>query len=152
MRDFFSFDDLIHQRYRHILFAEGGEEDWGAGEELEQEKLPPAPTRIKAIAGNGFITVSWEPVPDAMYYNLYYLTSKGVTIQPNALTRQIASPDDFNPVIGVDREKGNCIEGPSSPYTHSDLANGQCYHYVVTAITEDGETVSYTHLTLPTKA
>ena len=139
MRDFFNFDDLIHQRYRQILFAEGGEEDWGAGEELEQEKLPPAPTGIKAIAGNGFITVSWEAVPDAMYYNLYYLTSKGVTIQPNELTRQIASPDDFNPVIGVDKEKGNCIEGPSSPYTHSDLANGQCYHYVVTVITEDGE-------------
>ena len=36
------------------------------------------PTGVKTVAGNGFITISWESVQDAMYYNLYYLTSKGV--------------------------------------------------------------------------
>ena len=37
------------------------------------------------------------------------------------------------------KEKGNCIEGPSCPHTHNDLANGLCYHYVVTVVTADGE-------------
>ncbi|MFB3070564.1 MAG: hypothetical protein ACE1ZK_00705, partial [Nitrospirales bacterium] len=139
MRDFFNSDDLIQQGHRMALSAEGVEEEWGAGEDQDQDKLPPAPAGVKAVAGNGFITVSWEPVPDAMYYNMYYLTSKGVSIKPNELARPIAGKDDFNPVIGVNKEKGNCIEGSSTPYTHSDLSNGMCYHYVVTAITEEGE-------------
>jgi len=66
-------------------------------------------------------------------------TSKGVSIKPNELARPIAGKDDFNPVIGVDKVKGNCIEGSSTPYTHSDLSNGMCYHYVITGVTEDGE-------------
>lgn len=119
-----------------VCFLE--EEDWGAAGG-EQENLPPAPTGIKATPGNGFITVSWDPVPGAMYYNLYYMTSKGVVIKPCELARPIASQEDFNPVIGVKKEKGNCIEGPSSPYVHTDLANGTCYHYVVTVVTADGE-------------
>lgn len=139
MRDFFNFDDLIQPWHRLALSAEGTEEDWGAGEDLDKDKLPPAPIGVKAVAGNGFITLSWEPVPDTMYYNIYYSTTKGVTIKPNELTRPIASQDDFNPLIGVTKETGNCIEGPASPYAHNDLANGMCYHYVVTAVTEDGE-------------
>ena len=141
MRNFFYSDDLIQPRGQFAVFVEGLEEDWGAGEDLEQDTLPPAPTGVQAVAGNGYITVSWDPVPDAMYYNLYYLTSKGVTIKPNELTRPIAGRDDFNPVIGVNKEQGHCIEGSSSPYTHNDLANGMCYHYVVTVVTEDGESL-----------
>ena len=114
MKDFFELDcDLILQRL--VLRAEGFEEDWGAGEDADQEKLPDPPAGVKAVAGNGFITLSWEAVPDAMYYNVYYQTSQGVSIKPNELTRPIASQDDFNPVIGVTKEKGNCIEGPFLP-------------------------------------
>lgn len=140
MKDFFEFDCHLLPWYRRRLGrVEGLEEDWGAGEGTEQEQLPDPPTGVKAVPGNGFITLSWEPVPDAMYYNVYYQTSKGVTIKPNELTRPIAGQDDFNPVVGVTKEKGHCIEGPSSPYTHNDLANGLCYHYVVTVVTADGE-------------
>jgi len=124
---------------RPRLQAEGNAGEWGAGEAIEAEKLPPAPTGVVAKPGNGRITISWDPVPDAMYYNLYFLTSKGVQIKFSILTRPIASAADFNPVIGVTKEKGNCIEGAGAPYVHDDLANGTCYHYVVTVVTPDGE-------------
>ncbi len=140
MKDFFELGrDLIPQWGQCVSRVEGLEEDWGAGEDADQEKLPDPPSGIKVIAGNGFITLSWDAAPDAMYYNIYYQTSPGVKIKPNELTRPIASQDDFNPVIGVTKEKGNCIEGPSCPYMHNDLANGLCYHYVVTVVTADGE-------------
>ena len=84
----------------HLLFASAGEEEWG-DIQSDDDKLPPAPTGFRVVPGNGFITVSWDPVPDAMYYNLYFLTTKGVVIKPCDFARPIASDDDFNPVIGV---------------------------------------------------
>lgn len=124
---------------RAVLRAEGNPDEWGAGEPTEEEQLPPAPTGVVAKPGNGRVMISWDPVPDAMYYSLYFLTSKGVQIKFSELTRPIASQEDFNPVIGVTKEKGNLIEGATSPYTHDDLANGTCYHYVVTVVTPQGE-------------
>ncbi|MGH7205259.1 MAG: 6-bladed beta-propeller [Nitrospiraceae bacterium] len=124
---------------RQKLQVEGNSGEWGAGEAIEEEKLPPAPTGVVAKPGNGRITIFWDPVPDSMYYNLYFLTSKGVQIKFSELTRPIASAADFNPVLGVTKEKGNCIEGAASPYVHDDLAAGTCYHYVVTVVTPDGE-------------
>lgn len=134
--DYMNDPELIVKN--HKLFATGDQEEWGGGES-EEDTLPPPPTGVKAIPGNGFITVSWNPVPDAMYYNIYFQTSKGVVIKPSELARPIAGREDFIPIIGVTKEKGNCIEGPSSPYVHNDLANGTCYHYVVTVVTADGE-------------
>ncbi len=133
------FDDYAEQWARHVIWAEGSPDDWGAGEATEAEELPPPPTGVKAKSGNGRITVTWDPVPNAMYYNLYFLTSKGVQIKYSELTRPIAGVEDFNPKIGVTKEKGNHIEGPACPYVHDDLANGTCYHYVVTVVTEKGE-------------
>ena len=130
-------DELFHRRL--LLFAEGNEGEWGAGESQAEEELPPAPTGVLAKTGNGRMTVSWDPVPDALYYNIYYKTSKGVQIKFSELTRPIADESDFNPVIGVTKESGTLIEGPLSPFVHDDLANGTCYHYVVTVVTEKGE-------------
>jgi len=125
--------------FRNRLRVEGSAEEWGAGDATEEEELPPAPTHVAAKPGNGRITLTWDPVPEAMYYNVYFLTTKGVQIKFSELTRPIASAADFNPVIGVKKDKGNLIEGPSSPYVHDDLANGTCYHYVVTVVTPKGE-------------
>ena len=122
---------------RQKISLEGQEEEWGGGS--TDENLPPAPTNVKAKPDNGRITISWDPVPDALYYNLHFMTTKGVTIKPNELHRPIASADDFNPVIGVTKDKANSIEGAMSPYVHDDLSNNLCYHYVVTAITANGE-------------
>jgi len=124
---------------RWKLLAQGHADEWGAGETTSEELLPPAPANVAAKPGNGKITITWDPVPEAMYYNLYFQTSKGVQIKFSDLTRPIASADDFKPVIGVTKEKGNCIEGASSPYEHDDLANSTCYHYVVTVVTQQGE-------------
>lgn len=125
---------------RWKLLAQGHADEWGAGETTE-EQLPPAPANVAAKPGNGKITITWDPVPDAMYYNLYFLTNKGVNIKFSELTRPIASPEDFKPVMGVKKEKGNCIEGATSPYTHDDLANSTCYYYVVTVVTAQGESL-----------
>src|SRR3989338_2616210 len=95
---------------RQDLRAEGNPDEWGAGGSTEQEELPPAPTNVVAKPGNGRVTITWDPVPDAMYYNLYYLTSKGVQIKFSELTRPIASEADFSSVIGVKKEKGTHIE------------------------------------------
>ncbi|MEW6247515.1 MAG: 6-bladed beta-propeller [Nitrospirota bacterium] len=126
---------------RPALRAEGGPEEWGAGDSVieEEEQPPPPPTGLTAKPGNGRVTLTWDPVPDAMYYNLYFMTSKGVQIKFSELTRPIAGPEDFKHTIGVTKEKGNCIEGAASPFVHDDLANGTCYHYVVTVVTPKGE-------------
>jgi DNA-binding beta-propeller fold protein YncE len=124
---------------KYSLFAQPTTDEWGSGGGAAGEELPPAPENVAAKPGNARVTLTWDPVPGAMYYNVYYLTSKGVQIKFSDLTRPVAAPEDFKAKMGVTKEKGNCIEGPSSPYLHEDLANGTCYHYVVTAVTEKGE-------------
>lgn len=127
------------QLRRARLYAQGNPEEWGAGESIAEEEPPPPPTNVIAKPGNGRNFIAWDPVPDALYYNIYFLTTKGVQIKFSDLTRPIAGPDDFNPVKGVKKDKGNLIEGAASPFVHEDLANGTCYHYVVTVVTEKGE-------------
>src|SRR5918912_213882 len=94
------FDDPHHYD-RSRLWAEGNLDDWGAGEApTAEEKPPPPPQNVTAKPGNGRAVISWDPVPDAMYYNLYFMTSKGVQIKFSELTRPIASAEDFNPIKG----------------------------------------------------
>ncbi len=126
-------------RGRMAAHAQGSPDEWGAGETLEEDELPPPPGNVVAKPGNGRVLLTWDAVPHAMYYNVYFMTSKGVQIKFSDLTRPIAGADDFAAKLGVSKEKGTCIEGPSSPYIHEDLANGTCYHYVVTVMTEKGE-------------
>jgi tripartite motif-containing protein 71 len=125
---------------RGRLSIEGPQGEWGGGDSVaEEDELPSAPANVHAKAGNGRITITWDPVPDAMYYNLYFQTTKGVQIKFSELTRPIASADDFKTVIGVKKDKATCLEGATSPFVHDDLANGTCYHYVVTVVTPKGE-------------
>jgi DNA-binding beta-propeller fold protein YncE len=131
---------------RKKLLAQGQTDEWGAGETTSEEQLLPPPANVAAKPGNGKITITWDPVPEAMYYNLYFLTNKGVQIKFSDLTRPIASADDFKPVMGVKKEKGTCIEGVTSPYVHDDLANSTCYYYVVTVVTPQGESPESTEV------
>ena len=132
--------DEMFRFHRAALTVEGSQGEWGAGDSIaEEEELPPAPANVAAKCGNGRITITWDPVPDAMYYNLYFQTTKGVQIKFSELTRPIAGPEDFKTVIGVKKEKATCLEGAQSPFVHDDLANGSCYHYVVTVVTAKGE-------------
>ena len=135
------FDDMF-QFDRSPIRIDGLQGEWGAGDSVaEEEELPSPPQHVHAKPGNGRIIVTWDPVPDAMYYNLYFQTSKGVQIKFSELTRPIAGPEDFKGVIGVKKDKATCLEGASSPYVHDDLANGTCYHYVVTVVTSKGESL-----------
>ncbi|MBM4126998.1 MAG: 6-bladed beta-propeller [Nitrospira sp.] len=135
------FDEFF--RFTHgRLSIEGIQGEWGSGDSVaEEDELPSAPANVHAKAGNGRITITWDPVPEAMYYNLYFQTTKGVQIKFSELTRPIASADDFKTVIGVKKDKATCLEGATSPFVHDDLANGTCYHYVVTVVTPKGESL-----------
>ena len=127
-----------HRPELHILKIENENEDWGAGQS-QDDNLPPAPSNVRAIPDHGRTTLSWEPVPEALYYNLYFVTTKGVQIKPCDLARPIASEEDFIPIVGIKKDTANCIEGVASPYVHNDLANNLCYHYAITVVTEGGE-------------
>ena len=80
---------------------------------------PPAvPTNLVASAGDGQITLSWNPVPDTTSFNLYWSTESG-----------------------VDRTNGNKISDVSSPFTHSGLVIFTQYYHVVTAVNDSGESL-----------
>src|SRR5215471_2841100 len=133
------FDEMFRFK-RSVLRVDSVQDEWGGGDSIaEAEELPAPPQNVKAKPGNGRITLTWDDVPDAMYYNVYFQTTKGVQIKFSELTRPIAGEEDFKATIGVKKEKATCIEGPSSPFVHDDLANGTCYHYVVTVVTAKGE-------------
>jgi hypothetical protein len=134
--------DELFRFDRSLLSVEGLQGEWGAGDSIaEEEELPPAPQNVQVKPGNGRLTITWDPVPEAMYYNLYFQTTKGVQIKFSELTRPIAGEDDFKRVIGVKKDKATCLEGATSPFVHDDLANGTCYHYVVTVVTSKGESL-----------
>src|SRR4029078_12811136 len=146
--------DEMYRFDRSHLTIDGTQGEWGAGDSMAAgEDLPPPPTHVVAKSGNGRITITWDPVPDAMYYNLYFQTTKGVMIKSSDLTRPIASADDFKAALGVKKYKGTSLEGTQSPFVHDDLANGTCYHYVVTVVTQKGESLeSQEGMALPSPA
>ena len=62
------------------------------------------------------LTLAWDAVAGAVSYNLYWSTVPGVT-----------------------PSNGTKISGVSSPYTHTGLAAGTTYYYVVTAVDGSSE-------------
>lgn len=128
-------------RSRFNLTAEGALPA-GGGTTAEQSDLPPAPRDVSINVGNGQLTIQWELVPDALFYNLYFKTSSGVTKEGKEFDRfryDAVGMERFKTKIGVSKENGNLLDTAAPPYVHTDLANGKCYHYVVTAVTKKGE-------------
>jgi photosystem II stability/assembly factor-like uncharacterized protein len=82
----------------------------------------PVPRGVRAVSGNGQITLSWEAVPDASFYTIYFANEAGVT-----KLNYLSLPG------------GGQIEGVSSPHVHNGLTNGSTYFYVVTATTAFAE-------------
>jgi fibronectin type 3 domain-containing protein len=79
--------------------------------------LPDVPTGVTGTAGLNQAALSWSSVDDADYYNIYYSTSSGVT-----------------------SGNGTKIAGISgTAYTHTGLANGATYYYVVTSVNGSNE-------------
>ena len=87
-------DEMFWWNRTHLTI-DGTLGEWGAGDSIAaEEELPPPPAHVAAKSGNGRVTIIWDPVPDAMYYNLYFQTTKGVMIKFSDLTRPIAGHDD----------------------------------------------------------
>lgn len=85
---------------------------------------PSAPNGTSVVAGNGWVTITWDAVRKATSYNIYMASGPGVT------KSNYSSLTD-----GM--QQGNI----SSPYTHKGLMNNKTYYFVVTAINTDGESV-----------
>lgn len=66
---------------------------------------------LTALPGNRSITLHWDAIPDAEFYNLYWSLSADVPL----------TGDGMNVISRVNR-----------PFTHSSLKEGQTYHYVIT--------------------
>lgn len=130
-----------HPRDRFSLTVDGSAQP-GGGTAAEQSDLPPPPQGVSIQVGDGQLTIAWEPVPDALFYNIYYKTSRGVTKEGKEFDRfqyDAVGAERFKMKIGVTKENGTLIDTAAPPYLHTDLANGLCYHYVITAVTKNGE-------------
>jgi hypothetical protein len=80
---------------------------------------PTAPTGVSATAGVGQVTLAWTPVSGATSYNVYWSIYSWVTTSA-----------------------GMKIANATSPYTHSGLASGTPYYYIVTAVNSSGESAA----------
>ncbi len=130
-----------HPQDRFSLTVDGSAQP-GGGTAAEQSDLPPPPRGVSIKAGDGQLTVNWEPVPEALFYNIYYKTSRGVTKEGKEFDRfqyDAVGIERFKTKIGVTKENGTLVDTAAPPYRHTDLANGLCYHYVITAVTKNGE-------------
>lgn len=79
--------------------------------------VPAAPANVSITAGDGRVTLSWDAVAGADSYDLYWKTSPGVTITDAV------------------------IEGVTSPYVLTGLANGTACYCAITAINAAGESI-----------
>ena len=80
----------------------------------------------KESVTTGHVILQWDPVPKAKAYNIYWSTNPGVS-----------------------KSNGNKIENVTNPTTIKDLKAKTTYYFVVTAVSEIGESetskeISYT--------
>ncbi|HEY6872691.1 MAG TPA: fibronectin type III domain-containing protein [Geobacteraceae bacterium] len=110
--------------------------------------LPTAPTMVVATGGVGQVTLTWNPVPGATSYNLYWSTDPGVLIMVGGDTADplpiridnVTSPFVWNTTV-VQNFGINQSGGTIDPSTFVVLAN-TTYYFVVTAVTSAGEVPS----------
>src|SRR5437588_12966847 len=84
----------------------------GGGTTAEQSDLPRAPRNVTVKIGDGKLTLDWEPVPDALFYNIYYKTTRGVTKEGKEFDRfqyDALGMERFKTKIGVTKENGTLI-------------------------------------------
>ena len=81
----------------------------------------PAPTGMRATAGNGQVALSWNAVT-ATSYNLYRTSVSGITKR------------NYSSLTG-----GVKVTGVTSPYIQASLASATTYYFVVTAVNANGE-------------
>ena len=80
------------------------------------------PQHLQAEAREGRITLTWDPVPGAIQYNLYMATEYGI-----------------NPKLYSQLQKGMAHLNVTSPYTIYGLKNHVVHYFVIAAVDENGE-------------
>ena len=86
----------------------------------------PANQKRAQFSGRGQATLTWDNVPNAMSYNIYWRQQLGVT-----------------------KHNGKKIANVKNPHTIENLSPGKTYYFVVTAVSKSGESsvseeISYT--------
>jgi hypothetical protein len=90
---------------------------WSFTTEASPLVPPIPPTGLTATAGDRQVSISWNSVSGATSYNIYWSTASGVTISTGTKIPSISN----------------------TSYSHTGLANGTTYYYVVTAVNSYGE-------------
>ena len=109
--------------YRIAARNAGGESPLST--ETKVTLAPDAPVIAPPVGGDKQVTLTWDAVPGATAYNIYWNSSGAV--------------------ISKDQK----ISTAASPYVHQNLANGLTYHYQITALNAGGETSAIpVHVTL----
>jgi fibronectin type 3 domain-containing protein len=80
-------------------------------DDLFAEKPAPRIQTTNAAVAEGQVTLSWDDVPDAAAYNIYWRNAPGVT-----------------------KQNGKKIPNAKNPYTVKGLERGKTYYFVVTAV------------------
>jgi hypothetical protein len=83
---------------------------------LPAEKAPVAARRKAQYSGQAQATLTWDNVPEALSYNIYWRNQPGVT-----------------------KHNGHKIANVKNPHTLKNLISGQTYYLVVTAVSKSGE-------------
>ncbi len=102
--------------YHYIVTAVNAAGESASSAEVSALLPPGAPTSVTALPGDSINTVSWQAVPQAEQYRIYWST------QPN-----------------VNKSNGSRVDAPTNPLVHTGLQNGSTYYYVVTAVGAGGE-------------
>ena len=102
--------------YRIAALNAGGESPLST--ETKVTLAPDAPVVAAPVGGDKQVTLTWERVPGATAYNIYWNTT--------------------GDVISKDQK----ISAATSPYVQQNLANGLTYNYQITAMNAGGETAA----------
>lgn len=78
----------------------------------------PAPTGLTAVPGRGQVTLDWDPVPDAIGYQVY--RAEGVD----------------GPFLPLDHHGRDVLAVPHPPYADTTGEPGRAYRYAVAAMTD----------------
>ncbi|MCH8549475.1 MAG: DUF1566 domain-containing protein [Balneolaceae bacterium] len=90
---------------------------------------------LEAQVGDGGVILSWNAMPGATSYNLYYATEAGL------------EPDNY-----AVYDNGTLVIGVTSPYTLSGLDSSTTYYAVVTTVIGSTEEFTTNQVSVTTKA
>ena len=102
--------------YHYVVTAVNAAGESAPSAEVSALLPPGAPTGVTALPGDSINTVSWQAVPQAEQYRVYWST------QPN-----------------VSKTNGSRVDAAANPLVHTGVQNGSTYYYVVTAVGAGGE-------------